>query len=634
MIFMEKRRLRLMLFLTFLGLGFLVVLGRAAHLADLFDFSNRIPDRGSSIRGPIKDRRSISLAVTEEASTIGLAPSELLDPEFTARYLAGYLAVDSGEILKKIYLYQGRRYFLLKRQVDNFTAQQIMDLRLPGVYREFENRRVYPNGRLASNLIGFTGRDPAQALAGLEYVYNDVLNGSGYERGPTLYLTIDSMLQYRMEKALQKGFEGSGADKAVGIMMDVETGEVLAMANLPDFDPNFYYRDDAAGKGNWAIRLNFEPGSTMKVFAAAALLNERPEILKRKFVCRGEFPFQGGSVRCLRHGRIQAHGELDLSGIIEQSCNVGMIQAVSTLDDATLYKYLIELGFHQRTGVLPEGSGETRGYIPELNRWVQATRYYTPIGQGISVTPLQLLRGFSALVNGGSLLQPSLMKRIVTEEGVILDEMQIVSRPTSLRRESLQTLNRMMRAVVATGTGKAANLKEIEVIGKTGTAQKSSAAGYIDRYSTSFLGAFPASRPRYAVLILFDGVGGDQSGGGLSAPVFAEFVRSILPLIEAHAEIFDAAEYEKKKVQMQRDDSPDGEHTGAERTYRLAMKRLNAREGVLPDFRKHPVRRAIEWAAMHTDIHLTVRGSGYIFRQHPAPGTSLRDVTQLTLYAE
>jgi len=639
-----------MLFLAFLGLGFLVVLGRAAYLAGLFDLSDRMPGPGSSIRGPIKDRRSISLAVTEEASTIGLAPPELLDPEFTARYLAGYLETDSGEILRKIYLYQGRKYFLLQRQVDNFTAQQIMDLRLPGVYREYENRRVYPSGRLASNLLGFTGRDSAQALAGLEYVYNDVLTGSGYERGPTLYLTVDSILQYRMEKALRKGFEGSGADRAVGIMMDVETGEVLAVANLPDFDPNYYYRDDAAAKGNWAIRLNFEPGSTMKVFAAAAVLNERPEILNKRFMCKGEFPFQGGSVRCLRHGRTQAHGELDLFGIIEQSCNVGMIQAASTIDDATLYKYLVEFGFQERTGVLPEGSGETRGYMPELKSWVQSTRYYTPIGQGISVTPMQLLRGYSALVNGGSLLQPSLMKRIVAEEGVVLDEMQILSKPTSLRPERMQILNRMMRAVVATGTGRAANLKEIEIIGKTGTAQKSSAAGYIDRYSTSFLGAFPADRPRYAVLILYDGVGGDQSGGGLSAPVFAEFVRSILPLIEAHSEVFDVADYEKKREKREqaheqkreeerekdRENSLDeaDQGTGAEQAYRLAVRRLNAREGVVPDFRNHPVRTAIEWSAMHTGIRLNVRGSGYVFRQQPAPGTPLRDAPELTLFAE
>lgn len=617
-----------MVFLAFLCLGFLLVLGRAAYLAGLFDLSSRKPGPGATIRGPIKDRRGISLAVTEEASTIGIAPPELLDPEFTARYLAGYLDTDTASILKKIYLYQGRKYFLLQRQVDNFTAQQIMDLRLPGVYREYENRRVYPSGRLASNLLGFTGRDSTRALAGLEYVYNDILTGLGYERGPTLYLTIDSILQYRMEKALRERFVESGADRAVGIMMDVETGEVLAMANLPDFDPNYYYRDEATRKGNWAIRLNYEPGSTMKVFAAAAVLNERPDILKQRFMCTGEFPFHGGTVRCLRHGKVHAHGELDLYGIIEKSCNVGMIQAAATIDSPTLYKYLQEFGFQERTGVLPDGSGETRGYMPALKNWVQATHYYTPIGQGISVTPIQLLRGFAALVNGGSLVQPSLMKRIVTEEGIVLDEMQILSKPTSLKPDRLRTLNRMMRAVVTSGTGRAANLKTIEIIGKTGTAQKSSAAGYIDRYSTSFLGAFPASKPRYAVLILYDGVGGDQSGGGLSAPVFAALVKSILPFIEAHAEVFDVAEYRQTQPETRTS------ARGAEEIYKRALQRLKATEGRLPDFRNHPVRTAVEWSTMHPEIRLNVRGAGYIFRQQPAPGTLLRDTTQITLFAE
>lgn len=636
----SDRKLRLLILSSALAVGFLVVIVRAAFLSGLFVTTDRIALTSEEGLGPIKDRRGISLAVTEEASTIGLAPEELLDPEFTARYLSAYLETDSASVLKKIYLYQNRKYFFLQRQVDNFTAQQIMDLNLPGVYREYENRRIYPSGRLASNLIGFTGRDSSiKALAGLEYVYHSVLSGQHVN---TLYLTIDSILQYRMEQALAKGFENSGADRAVGLMIDIETGEVLVMANLPDFDPNYYYRDEAGNKANWAIRLVFEPGSTMKVFAAAAIINEHPEILNRRFICRGEYQFQGGSVRCLRRGKIHAHGELDLFGIIVQSCNVGMIQATSTLDNATLYKYLVEFGFKERTGVLPDGGGEAKGYMPELKNWVEATRYYTPIGQGISVTPIQLLRGYAALVNGGSLIQPALMKRIVTEEGTILDEMQIQAKPTSLQPERLKTLNRMMRAVVSTGTGRAANLKEIEVIGKTGTAQKSSATGYTDRYATSFLGAFPANHPRYAVLILYDGVGGDQSGGGLAAPVFANFVQSILPLIESHSETFIATKIpnqSQKRITNNDDDNHDILDTNQVNLnardigLQLSLQQLKINDG-LPDFRNHSVRTAIGWVAAHESVRLNLRGSGYIFRQKPEPGTPLRDVPELTLYAE
>lgn len=611
-----------------MAVGFAAVLIRGAWLASLFDFSSRDAVSSAQIRGSIKDRRGITLAVTEEASTIGVAPGELLDPDFTSRYLAGYLEVDSGEILKRIYLYQGRKYFLLQRQVDNYRAQQIMDLRLPGVYREYENRRVYPSGRLASNLLGFTGRDSSNALAGVERVYNDILNGRGRgERGPSLYLTVDSILQYRMERALSRGFTGSGADRAVGLMMDVESGEMLAMANLPDFDPNYYSRDDAASKGNWAIRLNFEPGSTMKVFAAAAILNERPELAHHTFHCDGEFTFPSGAVRCLRHGRPSAHGDLDLYGVIEQSCNVGMIQATSMISDAAFYRYLTELGLNERTGVLPDGSGETRGYMPELKSWVQSTHYYTPIGQGISVTPVQLLRGFSTLVNGGSLVRPSLMKRLIDEDGTVLDEPRHDARATSLRADRLKILQQMMRGVVLHGTGRAANLKEIQVIGKTGTAQKSSATGYIDRYTTTFLGAFPAERPRYAVLILYDGVGGDQSGGGLSAPVFADFLKSILPLIEANAEVLELPAQPKMGL-------PADEANPAERAYAVASAALHAREGQVPDFRGQPLRTAVEWAAFHDEIRLSLRGSGRVFRQQPNPGTPLAQTTEIVLFAE
>lgn len=628
---MKQKKVRLLVLLGFLGVGFLVILLRSAYLAGLFDSHDRNAALTSYIRGPIKDRRGISLAVTEEASTIGIAPPELLDPDFTSRYLAGYLETDAAEILKKIYLFQGRKYFLLQRQVDNFAAQQIMDLRLPGVYREYENRRVYPSGRLAANLLGFTGRDFGNALAGVERVYNDVLNGNGRtERGPALYLTIDSILQYRMEKALQKGFTGSGADRAVGLMMDVETGEVLAMANLPDFDPNHFNREDAGNKGNWAIRLNVEPGSIMKVFAAAAILNEKPELAHHTFHCDGEFSFPSGSVRCLRHGKIAAHGDLDLFGIIEQSCNVGMIQATSMIKDETLYRYLTEFGFLERTGVLPEGSGETRGYVPDLKNWVQSTHYYTPIGQGISITPMQILRGFAALVNGGSLLRPSLVKRIVDEDGTVLDEPRPDARATSFVPERLRILQQMMRAVVVQGTGRAANLKGISIIGKTGTAQKSSATGYINRYTTSFIGAFPAERPRYAALILYDGVGGDQSGGGLSAPVFADFVQSILPLIEAHANVYQvpAVTHPATRNPDENDISP------AERSYRNAKGLLKYQENILPDFRGQTPRTAIEWNAYHQEVRLDLRGSGAIFRQQPPPGTPLSDAPVIVLFAE
>lgn len=608
---MEKARFRITMVAVVISLGLGVVLGRVAFLV----WEGRAWRQSSDIetvRGPILDRRGITLALTEEASTIGIAPEEVVDPEFTAAQISRFIDMDETEILRRFYLYRDRKYFLIKRQVDNFAAERLMELQIPGVHRDFEYRRVYPSADLASNLLGFVGQDSSRALEGIERDYNEVLLESyGEPRGPSLYLTIDSLIQYRLEEALQEGFEKSEAKRAVGLFMHIPTGEILAMANLPDFDPNRYNRFSASERGNWAIRLNYEPGSTVKILMAAILLSSNHYTPGKRYTCNGKYDFESGSVRCLRGGKTHAHGSLTLEEIIRESCNVGMIKAMESVPREELYRKMTALGLGQRTGILPEGSGETEGYLPPPENWVKSTRFYYPIGQGFSVTPIQLLRAASVIGSDGSLVHPRIVQRIVTEDGRSVEQSKTVVDVTPLQPEQLARIRDMMRMVVRSGTGRAANLKEINIIGKTGTGQKSSASGYTDRYAVSFIGMFPAENPEYIGLILYDDVSGQWAGGSLAAPVFRKFTESILPIIRAPRKVYQAHRFETKH-----------RHPGP------------VPEGRLPDFRGMSAIQALEIIGKEYRKPVQFSGSGTIFKQEPEPGTPVERINRIILYLD
>ncbi len=610
---MDRARLRLRIVAVLFSIGFVIVLGRALYLA-FGRGESPGADRRDILRGAIQDRRGFTLAITEEASSIGIAPPEVQDVEFTAENLARRLDMPVEEVLQRLYVNQNRRYFLLKRQVDNLTADQIVELRLPGVHREREYRRAYPGGSLASNLLGFVGRDQAHALAGLERDYNETLISGDPAidpAGPTLRLTIDALVQHRLEQELASAFESSNSKRAAGMFMDVNTGAIIAMASLPNFDPNFYYRSNAFQRGNWNIRLNYEPGSTMKVFMAAILLNENAVRPNERFLCEGELHFHNSVVACRSRGRVVAHGALTLREIIQNSCNVGIIKAMQRIPRSRLYYYMNELDFGIKTEVLPPGSGETQGYFPEEKNWVPSTTYYMPIGQGFSITPIQLLRAGASLANGGRLVRPLLVSRIVAPDGRVLDQPEPDSRAGPFRAEVNRAVAEMMRLVVTRGTGRAANTPTIAIAGKTGTGEKSSATGYLDKYVASFLGFFPADNPRFVGLILFDEPQGAESGGSLAAPVFARVAESALD-----------------------DFSAESDARAAERLTPLPEHPPRINPAVMYDLRGLAARDALTIVAGYYQLPVEIRGGGYVVGQTPPPGTRMDGVRRITLYLD
>ena len=609
---MEKARKRFRVVALISAITFIIIFGRVIQLT--FRGSRQIKKtRIEIVRGPILDRRSITLAITEEASIITVAPREIIDLEFTAQSVSRILSIPLSDVIYKFNENMHRKYFIFKRQVENHLADQIMELHLPGIHREREFQRVYPADKLASNLLGFVGRDQKRALAGLERIYHKILIdpvSKNEQSGPSLYLTLDSLIQYRMEKELGQGFIDSGSKRAVGIMMNIHTGEIIALANFPNYNPNEYYRTKPFQRANWAIRFNYEPGSTVKIFMSAILLSEKVVNLHEKFHCGGTITFGDIDINCKYKNKIHSHGWLTFPEILQKSCNVGIIKAMQRIKKERFYHYMHGLGFGEKTEILPGGSGETSGYFPPLNRWVPSTGYYMPIGQSFSVTPLQLLKAASSIANGGRLLRPYIAEKITSSNGRIISRNNPFSKRNPFAPRVNNTVLRMMRKVVTDGTGRGAALKEITSAGKTGTGQKATASGYVERYVASFVGFFPAVKPQYGILILFDEPRGHASGGSLAAPVFRRIVRSILPIIEQGVKSINPGNLKRK----------------------TRVPRIN--QELLHDFTGLSAREAID--IIVGQYHLSVRliGSGYVYKQNPPPGTRIQGEDKIILYLD
>ena len=514
---------------VFIFFSFILIL-IALRIAWFTTTNSRKEQKPQIVRGRIEDTNGITLAYTKESSTIAIAPKEIYDDEQLADILSFYLNEKPTKILHQIYQKQNYDYFYLKRQIDNLTANLLLEKQLPGVYREYEFKRVYPGYSLASNLLGFVGRDQDIGLEGLERDYNEILNHSSNDvQGDVIQLTIDSYLQRQLDEELGKTFNTSQSKRAVGIMLNLDNGEILALSNFPNFDPNEHYKYTSFERGNWSMRLSFEPGSTVKILMAAILLAENAVSVDKKFNCDGIIHFGNAAIRCRQNNKIIAHGKVNLSEILQYSCNVGMVKAMQKVKPEILYKYLKKLGVGNPTNIFPLGSGELSGYFPSPNEFVPSSMYYMPIGQSFTMTPLQLITIGSAVVQTKKNIQPFILKRILNASKTeTIQEYRAEQRDNLFSENVVTVIRNMMRKVVTEGTGRAAYLPRLDVIGKTGTGEKSNAKGYLNKYVVTFLGFYPRNNPKYGVLILFDEPADENAtGGSLAAPVFRRFLSKI-----------------------------------------------------------------------------------------------------------
>ncbi len=498
-------------------------------------------------RGLIFDRNLKRLAVNIESKSLFAIPYKIEKTEQIAQLLSSKLGLSYQNIENQL---RKERYFVwIARKLPQNKYEEIKNLELDGLDFVTENKRYYPKDSLAANVIGFVGIDN-QGLEGLELHFDKELksqsglmvmerDASGAKiplsieqikpsrNGWSIVLTIDEVIQYITEEALNKAFQQYHPKSAVALVVNPRTGEILSMAVKPSFDINNYQNSPEDYRRNRAITDNYEPGSTFKIFTIATALENGYASLSDHFNCKGWINYQGTVIR-----DINPHGYQDLAGIVKNSCNVGVIEVGIRIDKNIFAESIRKFGFGEKSGVdLP---GESPGLFRPVNQWSKISIASLSIGQEISVTPLQLVMGVAAIANNGILMKPQIVSKILDEEYNIVKEYypeeirQVVSPYTA------KIMSQILQEAVEDGTGTRAKLNHYTAAGKTGTSQKFdfSLGRYSnERFTSWFVGYTPVDEAQIAILVMLDEPKGSYYGGTVAAPVFQEIASKVLPYL-------------------------------------------------------------------------------------------------------
>ena len=497
-----------------------------------------------ALRGSIVDRNGNPLAMSVDAKTLIANPKLIVSPQDTAATLAPLLNVAPADLAAS--LSNGTSFAYVARRIDPQVAANVLALRIPGIEAITEPLRVYPDGQLASHVIGFTGTD-AQGLAGLESTYNSVLSGKAGSMtmqtdpqgrvivsaksqttapvpGNEVVLTLDQNIQYEAEAALAQAVQTYSAKGGTIVVMRPSTGELLGLANFPTYDPNAYPTSTVASRVDRAVQDVYEPGSASKVITAAAALESGAVTPDEVMTVPDSLHLAGATFHDAEPHKVL---NLTLPQILEQSSNVGTIQVALKVGKDRLYSYLQKFGYGKATGVgLP---GESSGILPASKTWSATQLPTAAIGQGLAVTAMQMMSVYSTVANGGVWVQPRIVAGHRDAAGKLTPAPAPVSRRV-IRPETAQTLTSMLLEVVggSTGTGAAAAVPGYQVAGKTGTAQKPLAGGYSGSgYTASFIGFAPAANPQIAVGVVLD----EPTpiwGGSTAAPTFKIVMQNAL----------------------------------------------------------------------------------------------------------
>lgn len=540
-----KRRFRLIVFLIAITFSVLVI--RTINL--MFFQKNHIltsPDTpGYMERGFIVDRNRDKLALSLETYSVYVRPEEVEQKRNAAKKLASILEIEYGNTLNL--LNRKKPFIWIQRQVDLKYTKELEELDIEGVYLEKEYKRYYPNKNLASHIIGFSGVDN-KGLEGIEYYFDDVLlpgrfNNKNFDyythsRGNTVVLTIDKYIQEIVEEEINRAYKQTGAKLITVIVMNPSTGEILALANKPDYDLNKFNKYPDSTIRNKAITDSFEPGSTFKIFIASILLDTGLVREEDTFLCKGQIDVEGITIH-----DTGVHGIVTYRQVLEKSCNVGMIKSVGKIDQATLYERLRAFGFGTPTGI--NLSGEARGLLRNPGNWSKISKSAIAIGQELSVTPLQLITAASALANQGILMQPRLVKQVENHNGSVIKKYPPLKIRRVIDEETAEEILDILTGVLTEkGTGYKAKIDGYTTGGKTGTAQiaDTEKGGYLEKqFYASFIGFVPIPNPRIVVLVTLDRPSGEVYGGQTAAPIFKSIVERIAPymnILPSFSEIY------------------------------------------------------------------------------------------------
>lgn len=569
-------------------------------------------------RGTIYDRNAQVLARSVQVRSVYANPREVRDPKQTALTLAPILGLEPGALQSQ--LEKDRSFIWVRRKVDDATASAVRNAALPGIGLSREYERVYPFKHLAGQLLGFVGLDNV-GLEGLERSFNELLAGTSRKnvvqrdgtgrgfytdsasaaQGKDLHLTLDVQIQFIAEEVIAEAVREAQAKWGGVLISDVESGEVLAWAQYPFFNPNTFRISTPAEYRNHLAADALEPGSTLKPFLMAAALEEKIVTPDTMFYCENG-TWKTSKIVIGDDGR--AYKDLPVAKLLTYSSNIGMAKLALEVGAQNYRTYLTRLGFGQRTGI---GVGESRGILHPIQDWMEVNLMSAGFGQSLSVTGIQMLQAWTTLANGG-VFRP--LRLVQDEDG---HEHQASQRVFSAKTAS-EVMRMLIDVVDGDGTGSRARIPGIRVAGKTGTAQKADPHGkngYGEKRLASFAGIVPADKPRYVIWVMIDEPTTVTYGGRLAAPVFQKVASRVLAY----------GGYLPGVVFATADDA-----TGASSSSRSAraQKPAKVKSGISPDVTGMSLRRAMERFALAGAVP-EVRGEGLtVFRQQPAPGEALK----------
>ncbi len=582
-------------------------------------------------RGKILDARGRELAVSVPVHSIFADPSAMADPKAALDAIETIAPLGEDRLAIERRMRPDRKFAWVKRRITPEIAERIRELKIPGMHFVEESRRVYPNGALASQVLGAVGFD-AEPLAGLELAFDKYLQTKNsnltYRRDArgrvyfspvsfdaqddvgTMQLTIDKIIQYITEQALDRAFEATQARGVMAVVLDVKTGRVLALANRPTFNPNEYFKYPQEGWRNRVVTDVYEPGSTFKVLVASAAL-EMGISADDRFYC------EQGNLRvgnAVLHDHGTAYGELSMRDIIKVSSNIGSYKIASELGPQQVAKFLAAFGIGERLGF--DFPGEVGGLLRSYKSWQPVEFATIAFGQGVAVTPLHMATAFATIANDGVMMRPYLVEKVTGKNGEILYHTE----PTQVRRvmkpAAAQVMRDLLRGVVGEGgTGRAAASALYSTAGKTGTAQKvaDGGRGYASgKYFASFIGIAPYETPRIAVFVGVDEPKGAYYGGAVAAPVFREIVEATLQYLEIP--LSQAPVLLANGGSDLSDEIPASPSDAEPKAFVAGESGL-----VMPDLRGLSIRHVIR-LANEAELPLRVAGSGVAIAQRPAPG--------------
>ena len=649
-----------LIFLLIVAKLFTIQISKHEYYTLIADRQQNKPQIVKAERGTIKDVNGEVLSFTRDDVSF-FTDKRMMNPQRIDSITSIFSRTFNNpkEYYKKL-IDEGSGNISLERKVPMNIAIGLKKNVIEGFYYQEDYTRVYPYDSLASHVLGYVNHDQ-DGVEGLEKVYQDELIGSDgyyvYERdvagrilssdessskipvtGNTLNLTLNKTYQQTLEKELKTGLKKYGGESAVGIIMNPNSGEILALCNLPDFDPGNYEISPADCRRNRAVIDTYEPGSTMKSISMSILIDQN--LVKENEVVdteNGTYFFKGTKIS-------DSHktGPLTVRGVIEQSSNIGMAKLSARVDDNVLFKYLRDFGFGNTTSInLP---GEASGKLKKPSDFTPITKAFMSFGYEIAVTPLQMITAYSALINGGNLYQPYLVKSISDHTGRTVFENQPKKIRTVINKSTSDLIKDFMIGVVERGSGTSARLANVSIGGKTGTSQRLVNKSYSSSsHNSSFIGFFPADNPKVICYILINAPKLGQYGGLVAAPVFHEVVKHMIETdrnliidnnkIERKQNLINDLVQEIKTSSKNKTDEKIYSNIGNKDSQDRSRDILIDNKTLMPNLAGQSIRDAIA-LLNQLGLEYKIVGNGRVISQNLEPGSTIIAGTTCLLKCE